>query len=84
MARSYQRDGNGRFSSGGRLGGVAKTVQQASKEKKREQRAAKEALSGGHEGKTARRKVNRNEAKGERATTKRMRNVVARAKARFS
>lgn len=84
MARSYTRDGRGKFASAGRRGGVAKTIQQASREKRAEQRKAKAELSGGHLGTRRTRKVNRNLSAGQTATTKRQRNVAARAKARLS
>ena len=84
MARSYSRDSAGRFSAAGRKGDVAKTVQQASREKKTEQQQAKEALSGGKLGTKGRRNVNRNRSAGAAASTKRQRNIAARAKARFT
>lgn len=83
MARSYSRDGRGQFASAGRKGGVAKTVQQASREKKRDLRKAKEKLSGSKLGAVRGHSVNRNNAAGLTATTKRQRNIAARAKARF-
>lgn len=84
MARSYQRDGNGKFASAGRQGDVAKTVQQASREKKAERRKAKDALSGGKLGTKRAKRVSRAASVGRRASTKAARNSVARARARFS
>lgn len=83
MARSYSRDGRGRFSGGARRGDVATTSQQARAEHKRERRDAKDALSGGKLGTKRAKRVSRSKAIGKRASTKAMRNSVARAKARF-
>jgi hypothetical protein len=84
VARSYSRDGSGRFATAGSKGGGAKTVQQASQEKKREQRAAKERLSGGKLGGRKTKRVSRTKALGRKASTKAMKNSLARAKARFT
>lgn len=84
MARSYSRDGRGRFAGGARRGDVTTTKQQASAEHKRERRAEKDALSGGKLGTRKGKRVSRTKAIGKRASTKAMRNSVARAKARFT
>jgi hypothetical protein len=84
MARTYSRDGSGRFSSGGGKGDIAKTTQQARAEKTAERRRNKEALSGGRLGGKKRRRVSRARTVGTKATTKAMQRSTQRAKARFS
>ncbi len=84
MARSYSRDGRGRFAGAARRGDVAKTTQQASREKARERKDAKDALSGGTLGNGRTRRVSRNKSLGKRASTKAMRSALDRAKARFT
>lgn len=84
MARSYSRDGRGRFAGTARRGDVAKTTQQASREKARERKDAKDALSGNHLGSKKSGRVSRNKTLGKRASTKAMRSALDRAKARFT
>jgi hypothetical protein len=84
MARSYSRDSSGRFAGGARRGDVATTTQQNSAEHKRERRAEKAALSGGKIGTKRTKRVARTKAVGKRASTKAMRNALARARKRFT
>lgn len=84
MARSYSRDGAGRFAGAGTKGDMVSTVQQNKAEKSRERRAAKAALSGGHLGGKKNRKVSRNKAAGKGASLKSVKSALDRARSRFS
>lgn len=84
MARSYSRDGQGRFASGGSKGNRAETIQQNKARRDAEQRKAREELSGNRlGGKKRTRRPTRTVSAGKRATTKAMRNSTERAKKRF-
>lgn len=83
MARTYSRDGRGKFASPGRKGDVAKTVQQASREKKREQRDAKDKLSGSKLGAKRGARLTRSKSAGKGASLKSVAAALDRAKARF-
>lgn len=84
MARSYSRDGAGRFAGAGTKGDMVSTVQQNKAEKSRERRAAKDALSGGKQGGKRNKKVSRNKAAGKGASLKSVKNALQRAKSRFA
>jgi hypothetical protein len=84
MARSYSRDGSGRFAGGSQRGDRAETVQQNRAEKTAERKAAREALSGGKLGIGRKRRVNRNATIGKRATTKAGLRAAQASKRRFT
>lgn len=84
MARSYRRDGSGRFAAGKAKGDAASTVQQNKAEHKRQQRNERDALSGGRLGDRKAKRLNRNKTIGKAATNKRMKAALAAARRRFT
>jgi hypothetical protein len=77
MARSYSRNGRGQFS-------ISDSRKKTAAEKKRVVREEKRALSGGKLGGRSKKRANNNKKLGKGASTKAVRNALARARSRFT